>query len=473
MALFAGGCVDRDAQEQARRTKAIVEDTTVPVEVELVGTAPVSDELEITGQVTTSSDVTIGARTAGRLVAVYVRDGDAVKAGQVIAEQEKAVLQAAVSQARSQVSAARSQLAQARSNALVAPQKSEAAIRSAEAQLRSARAQLAKAKEGAREEEVRQAEAQVKAAKFAMDTARKEMERQKTLYESGAVSRQRFEQAENAYQASLSNYEQALENLRMKEAWTRPEDIRTAEEQVRQAEENLRTAQADKKLDVLLTQQVDAAEANYRAAQAALDIAQKNLADATIRSPFSGRVSGNPVQPGAFLAPGSPVARLIGVEGIYFEGEVPESSIAAIRPGMPVRVTIDAIANRTWAGTVAAVSPAGDEVARLFKVRVRLAGDAEQVRPGMFARGVVTIRSVPRATVVPAAAILRDEQRTYVFVLEGDVSKRRDVTTGLRTDGMVQVAGLEPGSRLVVQGQSQLRDGAKVKVAEAAARAGG
>lgn len=464
LTLSVAGCVNREAQKQAARTKTIIEDTTVPVQVQTVATTTVTDDLEITGQVTTSSDVTIGARTAGRVVSVSVRDGDPVRAGQVIAQQETQILFAAVQQAQGQLNAAQAQYSQARSNAVIAPQKSLNAIRSAEAELRSKKAQLAKSKAGARTEEVNQAQAQVNTAKFAMDTAKKEMERQKSLFESGAVSRQRLEQAENAYQFALGNYEQALENLRMKQTWTRPEDIRSAEEDVRQAEEALRTAQANKKLDVLLDQQVDAARSNVQAAKATLDIANRNLSDANIRSPFAGRVSGNPVQPGTFLAPGAPVARLIGTEGIYFEGEVPESNIAEVVPGKTVRVSIDAFPNRTWTGKVAAISPSGDQVGRLFRVRVQLAGATQEIKPGMFARGVVTLRSVLDATVVPTASVIRDEDKSYIFVVEGDKAKRLVVRTGLTTDGKIQVTGVPAGAKVVVQGQNQLSDGKPVRL---------
>ncbi len=465
-ALVAGvaGCVDRDAQKQAKRQKEIIEDPRVPVKVQPLTVSSIGDELEITGQVTTSSDVQIGARSPGRVIGVFVKDGDPVRAGQVIAEQETSVLRPAVLQAQSQVNAAQAQLRQALANAKIAPQKSSNAIASAEAGLRSAKAQLQKAKEGARDEEVKQAQAQVNSAKFAMETAKKELDRQRSLFEGGAVAKQRVEQAENAFQATLSAYETALENLNMKQSWTRPEDIRSAEEVVRQAEEAVRTAKANKSLDITLDQAVDAARANVRSAEASLSIARQNLADAQIRSPFSGRISGNPVQPGTYLAPGSPVARLIGAEGIYFEGEVPESRIGLMRPGMPVRVMIDAIPNRTWAGTVVAISPSGDQVGRIFRVRIGLAGATDEVKPGMFARGVATLRSIPDATVVPSSAVLRDEDKYFVFTVEGEVAKKHEVKAGLRVNGSLQITGLPPGANIVIDGQTQLSDGAKIRL---------
>lgn len=464
---FVAGCVDREAQKQAARTKEIIEDPTIPVTVEKVRVMTLSEELEITGEVATSSDVTIGARSPGRVVAVYVKDGDPVRAGQVIAEQETSVLQSAVQQARGQLNASRAQLRQAISNAQIGPQKSRTQVASAEAGVRSARAQLAKARSGARDEEVAQAQAAVEAAKFNMDTAKKELERQRTLFEGGAVAKQRVEQAENAYRSALSQYEQALENLRMRQSWTRPEDIRTAEEQVRQAEEALRSAKANQSLDVVLTQQVDAAKANVNAAQANLDIAQRNLSDAQIRSPFSGRISGNPVQPGTYLAPGSPVARLIGAEGIYFEGEVPETRIAAITPGKSVQVTIDALPGRTWNGTVLAISPSGDQVGRLFRVRVQLIGSTDEVKPGMFARGKVKLRTIPEAVVVPTVAVQRDGEQAFVFVSDGKTAKKVNVETGIAVDGKVQVKGLASEAQVIVRGQSQVANGAKIRLESA------
>lgn len=462
--LALGGCVDREAQRQGERTKEIIGDKTVRVSVITAKETTVSEDLEITGEVQTSSDTTVGAKIAGRLVAVYVQDGDFVRQGQVIAQQETGTLMAQMRQAQGQLSAAQAQLAQAISNKRFGPQRSLSAVKTAEAQLRSARAQLAKAQSGARGEEVRQAEIQVDAAKSNLETARKERDRQLALYKEGAASLQRYEVAENQFQQALSQYEIAIENLRLRRSQTRPEDIDSAREAVRQAEEAVRNAKIAQSLDVNLDEQVAAARAQVSTAMASVDLARQNLADATIRSPFTGRVSGKPAQVGTMAAPGTPIVRLIGEQGIYFEGEVPESQVAEITPGRAVAIRLDALGSIGFSGRVVAVSPMGESVGRLFKVRIQFEQSDPAIKPGMFARGVIKLRTIEHAILVPSLAMITDGDSHYVFVLEGNKAKRRPVVKGIERGQEVQVSNVNAGDQVVVQGQFQLKDGAPAMV---------
>ncbi len=461
---LSAGCVDREAQKQAKRTEELLGDPTVPVTVAAVRTETLLETLEVSGEITTSQDTSIGAQVGGRLVAVHVREGDFVAAGQVIAQQESTMQNAQARQGHAQVQAAQSALSQALANAQVGPQRSAAGVATAEAQLRAARAQLAKARAGARSEEVAQATSQVAAAKSSMETAKKDVDRYRILLSQGAISQQRFEQAENAYRAALASYESALEHLRMMQNWTRPEDLSTAEELVRQAEETLRTAKAQQRLDILLVQQVEAARANVRSAQAQLDMARQAVSDTQIRSPFAGRVFGKPMQPGTFLAPGSPVARLVGAEGAYFEGAVPEGQVPVLAAGKSVRISLDAFPGRTFTGRVVNVSPQSTEVARIFNVRISIDTLPEGAKPGMFARGEVELKRIPDATVVPDVAVVEEAGQSYVFALNGDTVSKVRVSLGRRKDGLVQVTGIEPGASVVVDGATKVSEGTKVKV---------
>ena len=89
--VVAGGCVNRQAQQQAGRTEKILRDPTIPVNVVSVDTRTIEEHLEITGEVTSGQDSSIGAKVGGRITAVYVREGDAVAAGQTIANMAVAI----------------------------------------------------------------------------------------------------------------------------------------------------------------------------------------------------------------------------------------------------------------------------------------------------------------------------------------------------------------------------------------------
>lgn len=461
--LGVSGCVNREAQAQGKKTEAILNDKTPVIRTTPSRAQSVQAQLEIAGQLTSTADTVIGARVAGRLVSVMVRDGDPVSSGQVIAMQDTSTLMAQLRQAQGQVAAARAALQQAISNRAINPKRSASGVRAAEAQLAQAKAQLAKARAGARTEERRQAEIAVQAAKSNLDTAKKEMERQKALFDEGATSQQRYEVAQNAYQQALAGYENALQALEIVRNGVRPEDLAAAEEAVRQAEEGVRNAKANQELDVTWNQSVDAARANLQSAQAQVDLIRTQMADAVVRAPFAGKISGKPAQVGEVLGPGAPVARLIGGDGVYFEGEVPETAIESVLPGSQVTITLAALPGRTFGGTVIAVNPLGEAVGRIFRVRIAFDQVTSELKSGMFARGAITTESVADAVTVPKTAIVRDGTDDVVFVLEGTKAKRVKVQPGLAAGEWIQVKGLQAGAKVITTGQNGLRDGIDVR----------
>lgn len=463
LALASVGCVDRGRQAQAKKTTELVSNPTRPVSTQPIQFKTVSETLAITGQVTTSEDTMIGAKRSGRLVSVAVRDGDAVKAGQVIATLDASDAQAQMRQALAALSGAQSQLAQAKINAAIAPSKSSAAVASAQAQLRSAKAQLKKAQAGARPQERIQVDWQVKSAKTNMDTAQAEYDRTQKLVAQGAIAASRLDQAQNALMAAQTQYNAALQNQALIKQGTRSEDLMVAQEAVRAAQEAVRQAQANKQLDAIMTTQVMTAQAQVQAAQSQLDIARQALSDTMIRAPFSGRVAGKPMQPGTVVSPGQTIVRLIGSSGLYFEGDVPESQVSIVQPGKAATVKIDALPSQTFTGKVLALSPVGQDVGRQFRARVQINGDLSAVRPGMFASGDILIRSVS-GIVVPASAVVQRDGKPVVFVVDGKKARQVAVTVGLRQGNDVQVTGLVNGQMIVVRGQEDLVDGSAVEV---------
>jgi len=467
--LLSIGCVNREEQKQAKRTEAIVSDSTRAVATELVTRANLVRTLTISGTITTSQDVQISAKNPGRLVSVYVRDGDPVRAGQVIASQDLSDQLNLLRQASASVATARASLSQALANLRQGPIKSAASVKSAEALVAQAKAQLRKAQAGPREEERKQTDAQVQAAKSNLDTSKADLDRKRQLFEEGAISRQTLDVAENAYQNALSQYQSALQLQAMMQNWTRPEDLEIAREAVRSAEQNLTQAKAEQKLDVILKDQVDAARSNLQSAVAAEALRRQALSDAQLRSPFEGKISGKVTPVGTFLSSGMPVARVVGKEGVYFEGQLPESSVAEVSIGRLVRVRVPALGNKSLNGKVVAVSPSGDNIGRQFNARIRILGSFGEIRPGMFAEGVVDVEELPNRVVAPTTAIVESGGKSYVFVVEAGKAKRIEIKTGIQNGNMTEVSGVTVGTPVIVKGQSGLNDGSAVQVQNAQA----
>ena len=204
-----------------------------------------------------------------------------------------------------------------------------------------------------------------------------------------------------------------------------------------------------------------------QSAQSQVTIAQQAISDAIIKAPFGGKISGNPVQPGTIAGPGTQIARIVGKEGSYFEGEVPELNIDKINLSSLVTVKVSALGDLTFNGIVRAISPAGETVGRLFKVRIAFAGDTSSLKPGMYATGTIVLRTIPNAATVPLSSVVKRNGKDVVFVVNGDKAKLVAVKMGLQTDGLVQVDGLATGQQVIVAGQAGLDDGAKIKVDKA------
>lgn len=461
--LGAGGCVDRQAQKDAAATGAVLADPAKSVVVSVPKVEDIEETININGDVVTSEEGSISAVGSGKLAAVYVRDGDSVSAGQPIATLDSENLQQAVAQARSSLASATAQLNQARSNARLAPGRTTAAVRQAEAALKSAKAQLAKATNGARSEDQEQAQNNLRAAKSNLETAKKNLERVRTLVKEGALAESQLDTAKNGYEAALAQYENAIAASNVSKSATRPEDIEVAREAVRQAEQNLASAKASKSLDVTLVDQVRSGEAQVQSARAQLAVAEKNLREATVRAPFSGKIYGKPVQSGTVVAPGTPIAKIVGGEGVYFEGQIPSDKVGKIQVGTQVNIKTDA-GEGSFMGRVAAVSPQGDSVGRLFNARVVFTNGSGAIRPGMFAKGSVVLNRIAGAVVVPDSAVLTKDGKRYVVVAEGTKAKRVPVTVGIRRGDYVQVNGLQGSAQLIVKGQEGLVDGSLIKV---------
>lgn len=463
--LSVSGCVNRGAQDQARQTQEILQDQTKLVSVEEIQRRPISETIEITGDLVSSDDSQIGPKSPGKLVALYVREGDFVQAGQLIGRMDSTQQQSTVSSALAGLATSRSQLSQARANQAQGPLRSSAAVRQAAANVQSARAQLARAIAGARPQERQQAENAVRQAKSVVDTAKADFDRVTQLFAEGAVSKQRLEQSQNAYISASTQYNSSLQSLSLVKEGTRPEDIEVARQGLRQAEEGLRSAQASKSLDVTFTDQVGSAMASVQAAQAQLSIAKQALADTEIRAPFSGEVAGKPTQIGTVLGSGTPIIRLINSNGIYFQGQIPEEVVSLVAPGQKVELDVTALPGRKFSGQITALNPQGIEAGRLFTARIQISNPVG-LKSGMFTRGIATLRTIPDAITVPQNAIVQFNGESVVFVVVGTKAKATKVKTLLKQGDRVQVEGVEAGAKVVVSGQGGLIDGSPVRTSE-------
>jgi multidrug efflux pump subunit AcrA (membrane-fusion protein) len=212
-------------------------------------------------------------------------------------------------------------------------------------------------------------------------------------------------------------------------------------------------------------QAIQSAEAAVETARSQVAIAQKALADATIRAPYAGYVSNRPIAVGEYVTPASIVATVLRTNPIKLQLQVAEAEAPFINPGMGVSLEVDAHRDKKFAGQVTAVNPAIDPVSRAATVEAAVENSDNSLRSGMFATARIVRKGGSRAVFVPRSAVLADSntQSFRVFVIQGDTAKLRVVQIGTEEGDMVQIlSGVGADETVATSNLQQLYEGAKV-----------
>jgi membrane fusion protein, multidrug efflux system len=223
------------------------------------------------------------------------------------------------------------------------------------------------------------------------------------------------------------------------------------------------------------------AEANLRAAQAALTSAKLSLSYTQVRAPIAGRIGKFEVTVGNLVAagPGAPVlTTLVSVDPIYASFDADEQVIVrALQeiPGadgnrtqidrIPVRMGTAGTEGTPHEGRLQLIDNKVDVRSGTVRVRARFDNARGALIPGQFARIRLGRAKATEALLVPERAIGTDQNKKFVLVVDGDDKVAyREVALGPAHEGLRIVArGLEPGDRVIVNGLQRVRPGTPVQ----------
>jgi membrane fusion protein (multidrug efflux system) len=209
--------------------------------------------------------------------------------------------------------------------------------------------------------------------------------------------------------------------------------------------------------------QLDQIEAALTSNQARVAASRARLADNIIRAPFAGRVGLRRVSVGGLVSPGMVITTLDDDSVMKLDFDVPEAFMAALAPGLEVRASSVAYPGQAFTGTVASVDSRVDPVSRTVKVRAVLPNEERLLKPGMFLNVKLSREPLP-ALVLPEQAIVPERGKVYIFVVKDGRAERREVTTGRRRPGEVEIlTGLAAGERVVIEGTQKVSDGSSVR----------
>ena len=203
----------------------------------------------------------------------------------------------------------------------------------------------------------------------------------------------------------------------------------------------------------------------YAAARAQVEQLRTRVGYATVIAPATGVITEKLVETGDVVGNQTRLFTIADVSQLVVRLGVSELDVVQLEQGDPVAVTLDALPNRQLAGRIRRIFPVGDPTTRLVPVEVVLDAQSAQVaRPGFLARVTFDLTTSNNVLLVPVSAVLGGQGSQAVFVVENNTAVRRTVSTGLTSQGRVEVvSGLSDGEQVVVTGHNDLRDGMTVR----------
>lgn len=217
-------------------------------------------------------------------------------------------------------------------------------------------------------------------------------------------------------------------------------------------------------------QEYDQEASQLDQAHAQLALNEERLRKMVIKAPFSGTTGLRKVSVGDYVKEGADIVQLSDISAMKLDFQVPETYLRELKEGLQVTIQTDAYPNETFTGHVFAIAPGLDVATRTVMLRARIPNTDHRLRPGMFARVKLKLSQHNNALLVPEESIWPIGKDKFVYRIVDNKAALTKVTLGYRRYGEVEVLnGLASSDTVVTAGQTKIRDGASVKVINAAA----
>jgi len=226
--------------------------------------------------------------------------------------------------------------------------------------------------------------------------------------------------------------------------------------------------QSTKATYTVALQEVDRLKALLISSEASEKLAEKKLADASIRAPFLGAIKTRNVHPGEYLRVQSPVMVIVRTDRLRARLAVPERWAGWVKDGATVDLHVEAFPGETFQGKISRINPAVAQDSRTFEAEALLANMDGRLKPGFFLQASIPSEKEEKTIFLPERAVNYRYGVYKVFLLNGNRVSERQIRPAGQTEDehgrRFEVAeGLKPGDRVAVAISGDLHDGAVVR----------
>ena len=213
------------------------------------------------------------------------------------------------------------------------------------------------------------------------------------------------------------------------------------------------------------------AKTNYNAQLKAVAQMKSQLAKTIIRAPFTGTIDDIVTEKGSVVGPGTPIIRIVSLNNMYLEAEVPEKNISSVKKGSDVIVDFPVL-GESLNTKVSQVSNYINPENRSFSIQVAVPNKNGKIKPNLTSKIQIKDYSNPNPIIVPISIISENaEGEQYLYIADNlnkdgnAVAKKVIIKTGQSQNGSVEITeGIKDGDQIINEGARSVKDGQKVSI---------
>jgi RND family efflux transporter MFP subunit len=212
-------------------------------------------------------------------------------------------------------------------------------------------------------------------------------------------------------------------------------------------------------------QQLNEAQNLYDNAEIQLEQAEKQLSDATIKSPISGVITKKQVEEGEYINIGSPVVTIVDISRLRIKLNVSEANVYQLKLNDKAIITTDVFPGVTFEGNISFISSQGDD-SHNYPVEIVIPNSSKNpLKSGTFANVMIKLPVANEALYIPRESLLGSISEAEVYVAENDKAIRKKIVVGSANDKYIKViSGLNEGEKVIVNGQINLSENKAIKI---------
>ena len=187
-----------------------------------------------------------------------------------------------------------------------------------------------------------------------------------------------------------------------------------------------------------------------------------------IRAPISGVVSSRDIKLGQHLSNNDSAFRITDTAELIAHLQIPQSELSKFAAGNAASIEVASMPDEGFTATIARISPTIDTRNGTFRATALISNAEGNLAPGMFGHFTISYEQHTDALVIPAEALIDEDDENTVYVVDDGEVVRRNVKIGIAADGNIEILdGLNENDVIVVVGHSGLRNGSKVLASNA------